>query len=93
VVGKIIGPGRYANYELRTTNRSKAEVAEGSYEMPETGGHRSGAGPIEVRVGRLDAGVADRRAGYAGLKRNVAVAIGNGLASVDQSPEGGGGAT
>lgn len=32
-------------------------------------------------------GSAIRRAGYAGLKRNVAVAIGNWLASVDEPPE------
>ncbi len=32
-------------------------------------------------------GSAIRRAGYAGFKRNVAVAIGNGLASVDEPPE------
>lgn len=32
-------------------------------------------------------GSAIRRAGYAGLKRNVAVAIGNWLASVDKPPE------
>ena len=32
-------------------------------------------------------GSAIRRAGYAGFKRNVAVAIGNWLASMDQSPE------
>jgi epoxyqueuosine reductase len=32
-------------------------------------------------------GSAIRRAGYAGLKRNVAVAMGNWLASVDQAPE------
>jgi epoxyqueuosine reductase len=32
-------------------------------------------------------GSAIRRAGYAGFKRNVAVAIGNWLASVDEPPE------
>ena len=32
-------------------------------------------------------GSAIRRAGYAGFKRNVAVAMGNWLASVDQPPE------
>lgn len=32
-------------------------------------------------------GSAIRRAGYAGFKRNVAVAIGNWLASVDERPE------
>jgi epoxyqueuosine reductase len=32
-------------------------------------------------------GSAIRRAGYAGFRRNVAVAIGNWLASVDQPPE------
>lgn len=32
-------------------------------------------------------GSAIRRAGYAGLKRNVAVAMGNWLASVDEPPE------
>jgi epoxyqueuosine reductase len=32
-------------------------------------------------------GSAIRRAGYAGFRRNVAVAIGNGLASVDEPPE------
>ena len=33
-------------------------------------------------------GSAIRRAGYAGLKRNVAVAMGNWLASEDEPPEG-----
>ncbi|HUE77674.1 MAG TPA: HEAT repeat domain-containing protein [Longimicrobiales bacterium] len=32
-------------------------------------------------------GSAIRRAGYAGFKRNVAVAMGNWLASVDEPPE------
>lgn len=32
-------------------------------------------------------GSAMRRAGYAGFKRNVAVAIGNWLAAVDEPPE------
>lgn len=32
-------------------------------------------------------GSAIRRAGYAGFKRNVAIAVGNWLASVDEAPE------
>jgi epoxyqueuosine reductase len=36
---------------------------------------------------RWTRGSAIRRAGYAGFKRNVAVAMGNWLASVDEVPE------
>jgi epoxyqueuosine reductase len=36
---------------------------------------------------RWTRGSAVRRAGYAGLRRNVAVAIGNWLASADEAPE------
>jgi epoxyqueuosine reductase len=36
---------------------------------------------------RWTRGSAIRRAGYAGFKRNVAVAIGNWIASVEQAPE------
>ena len=36
---------------------------------------------------RWTRGSAIRRAGYAGLKRNAAVALGNWLASVDEAPE------
>lgn len=34
----------------------------------------------------MDAGIRIRRAGYAGFRRNVAVAIGNWLAAADQPP-------
>ncbi|HSH45689.1 MAG TPA: hypothetical protein VK966_07530 [Longimicrobiales bacterium] len=65
-------------------------------DRPETPGDLPGTGsPSLIALMRMPReewdqwtrGSAIRRAGYAGLKRNVAVAMGNWLASVDEPPE------
>jgi epoxyqueuosine reductase len=89
-----------ASYELRTTNYEPRNAGDGQVAVE--GQVRSGPGslpgteaPSLVDLMRMSyeewdvwtRGSAIRRAGYGGFRRNVAVAMGNWLASVEEPPE------
>jgi hypothetical protein len=98
---KIVQATTEPDYLTRVPGLSRDPTPSGSEPQPGTGSHpHADSGPTTsspsllglMRMSyeewdRWTRGSAIRRAGYAGFKRNVAVAIGNWLAGLDESPE------